>query len=138
MDVVQHVDGNREQRNTQRESGRYCNCASSLCGSYPSRHIPGLSNSYATEPECIHTSYHYRGGYEQRSYHYLECARGHLIRRSIEQHAIERHGERGRNLRLHTGSRDRAQSGNADAFGHLHSDRHEDLFGGYGFCAAHG
>jgi hypothetical protein len=138
MDVVQHVYGNREQRNSQRERGGYGNRTGGLCGSYPSGHIPGLSDGYAAESECINTSYNYRGGYEQRSYHYLECARGHLIRGSLEQYAVERHGKRGRNVRLHTGSWDRTQSGNPDTFGHLHSDGHEDLFCGDSFCAAKG
>ena len=56
--------------------------------------------------------------------HQLECARGDLLRHSIEQHAAERDRQRGRNLHLHAGCRHRAQSRNADAFRSLHADQH--------------
>ena len=61
-------------------------------------------------------------GNEQRSHDHLEYAGGNLIRHSLEQHAIERHGERSRNFRLHTRGGNRAQSGKADAFRDLHPD----------------
>ena len=88
--------------------------------------------------ECICASYNYRGGHEQRSCHYLECARNHHLRYGTEQHAVERHGKRCWNLRLHAGGRDGTQSGKTDSFGHLHAERYEDVFRGHSLCADHG
>ena len=97
------------------------------------------SNSHARNPECIDTGHHHSRGYryEQRSYYHLERAGGNFIRHCVEQHAIERHGERPGNLRLYTSGRNGAESREADAFHNVHADRHKDLFGGYCFCATH-
>ncbi len=52
----------------------------------------------------------------------------HRIRHSIEQYPIECDSECARNLRLHAGRRDHAQSGKANAICILHPDKHENLF----------
>ena len=50
------------------------------------------------------------------------------IRHGIEQCAIECDGECARDLRLHAGRGDHAQSRKANAICNIHSDRYENLF----------
>jgi hypothetical protein len=96
-------------------------------GSSPSAATASPQNLSASTQVTITTP---GGGDDHCSHDHLECAGGNLIRHSIGQYAVERDGQRGGNLRLYTGGRDRAESGKADAFRNLHSVRFQNLFCG--------
>ena len=56
---------------------------------------------------------------------------GHHLRHGLGQHATGRHGQRGRDLRLHARQRDAAaRRQRPDALGDLHADRHDRLHHG--------
>ena len=133
MDVVQYCFSDGEQRSAYGESGRHSDSAGGLCGSHTGRHVPGVSNGYTAEPECIDTDHHYRSGSGASNVPTITWNTPAAISygTALSSYAIERDRERSGNIRLHTGSWNGAQSRNANAFGHLHSDGHEDLFLGH-------
>ena len=93
----------------------------------PAGTSPASASTTPGESERVDSGHHQQRTFVQHFHHQLERARGDHLWHSLEQHAAKRDGQRGRNLRLHTGCRRCAQSGNTDAFCCLYTGRRRHL-----------